>query len=435
MPQAPTAQERMMRVHEVLMRAVNRELSWIQAADILGCTPRSLRRWRLRYQKFGMHGLVDGRTRGHRSPRWVRPEAVEPLLRLYRERYRGFNVRHFCALARREHGLVLRGASEGLRGAPLDRDLYFYRALAHAALTNVDEAVVDFRRAKLLEPGGAALAFEEGRAWLGIEPRLALAAWRETLERAAQRPERDRRATAPGRADWYRRMLAAAQDTSAMRPDLRALAMDDRELLLVFLESASTNEVQFEVDKLLLDDPALVSLNSGQRAAVLRHWARRGDAARLEAAFKEHPDWLETGWPSLAMALGRRGAFAEACALARERVRAPALPQITRSGTAAELFRMLQITPTDVATGYALYRAQIEAGDETGALLTLRKMTALRACPAYFHYLEADLLTRRGAWAEAWNAWDRFLLAAPGDRADSGGPTQRQPPRERLPAR
>jgi transposase len=95
-----------MRVHEVLMRAVNRELSWIQAADILGCTPRSLRRWKLRYQKFGMHGLVDGRTRGHRSPRWVRPEAVEPLLRLYRERYRGFNVRHFCALARREHGLT-----------------------------------------------------------------------------------------------------------------------------------------------------------------------------------------------------------------------------------------------------------------------------------------------------------------------------------------
>ena len=95
-----------MKVHEVLMRAVNRELSWIQAADILGCTPRSLRRWKLRYQKFGMEGLVDGRTRGHRSPRWVKPKDVEPLLRLYRERYAGFNVRHFCSIARREHNLV-----------------------------------------------------------------------------------------------------------------------------------------------------------------------------------------------------------------------------------------------------------------------------------------------------------------------------------------
>jgi transposase len=102
----PTAQERMMKVQEVLMRAVNREISWIQAAEILGCTTRSLRRWKLRYQKFGIRGLVDGRTRGHRSPRWVRPQDVEPLLELYRRRYQGFNVRHFCSIARREHGLV-----------------------------------------------------------------------------------------------------------------------------------------------------------------------------------------------------------------------------------------------------------------------------------------------------------------------------------------
>lgn len=106
MPQAPTAEERMVKVHEVLMRAVNREINWIQAADILGCTARSLRRWKVRYQQFGTDGLVDGRTRGHRSPRWVKPEDLEPMLRLYRERYAGFNVRHFCSIARRKHGLV-----------------------------------------------------------------------------------------------------------------------------------------------------------------------------------------------------------------------------------------------------------------------------------------------------------------------------------------
>ena len=105
MARAPTPQERMMKVQEVLMRAVNHELTWIQAAEILGCTPRSLRRWRLRYEKFGMHGLVDGRTRGHRSPRWIDRTAVEPLLRLYQEQYAGYNVRHFCSIARRQHGL------------------------------------------------------------------------------------------------------------------------------------------------------------------------------------------------------------------------------------------------------------------------------------------------------------------------------------------
>ncbi len=94
-----------MKVQEVLMRAVNRELTWIQAAEILGCTTRSLRRWKMRYQKFGVHGLVDGRTRGHRSPRWIPRGEVEPLLQLYRERYAGYNVRHFCSIARRQHGL------------------------------------------------------------------------------------------------------------------------------------------------------------------------------------------------------------------------------------------------------------------------------------------------------------------------------------------
>ena len=53
-----------MKVQEVLMRAINHELSWIQAAEILGCTTRSLRRWKWKYEQLGVHGLVDGRTRG-----------------------------------------------------------------------------------------------------------------------------------------------------------------------------------------------------------------------------------------------------------------------------------------------------------------------------------------------------------------------------------
>ena len=60
MSHSPPAQERMMKVREVLMRAVSREITWIQAADILGCTARSLRRWKLRYQAVGIRGLVDG---------------------------------------------------------------------------------------------------------------------------------------------------------------------------------------------------------------------------------------------------------------------------------------------------------------------------------------------------------------------------------------
>lgn len=106
MPQAPTVQERTMKMREVILRAVNRELTWIQAADILGFTARTMRRWKTKFEYAGFEGLVDGRTRGHGSPRRVRRDELEPLLRLYSTRYRGLNVRHFCSLARREHGLA-----------------------------------------------------------------------------------------------------------------------------------------------------------------------------------------------------------------------------------------------------------------------------------------------------------------------------------------
>lgn len=105
MANAPTAEERTMRMREVILRAVNRELTWIQAAEILGFSGRTMRRWKIKFERDGFEGLIDGRTRGHGSPRRVRREELEPLLRLYSSRYRGLNVRHFCSIARREHGL------------------------------------------------------------------------------------------------------------------------------------------------------------------------------------------------------------------------------------------------------------------------------------------------------------------------------------------
>jgi transposase len=105
MPGTPTAQERTMRVREVLMRAVQREITWIQAADILGISARNMRRWKVKFETAGLEGVLDRRTLGHPNPRRVTRAELEKLLALYQRRYVGVNVRHFCAIARREHGL------------------------------------------------------------------------------------------------------------------------------------------------------------------------------------------------------------------------------------------------------------------------------------------------------------------------------------------
>jgi len=92
-----------MKFRDVIVQAMDGKLTWWQAAEILGVTSRTMRRWRRRYQQYGVCGLHDLR-RVDRSPHGVPEAEVKRWLRLYRERYQGFNVRHFYARMRREHG-------------------------------------------------------------------------------------------------------------------------------------------------------------------------------------------------------------------------------------------------------------------------------------------------------------------------------------------
>ena len=50
-----------MKVQEVILRAIAKRINWWQAAEILGISDRSMRRWRERYQEHGYDGLFDRR--------------------------------------------------------------------------------------------------------------------------------------------------------------------------------------------------------------------------------------------------------------------------------------------------------------------------------------------------------------------------------------
>jgi hypothetical protein len=53
------AMERAMKVQEVMLRALAKKITWWQAAEIVGISDRSMRRWRERYEEFGYDGLFD----------------------------------------------------------------------------------------------------------------------------------------------------------------------------------------------------------------------------------------------------------------------------------------------------------------------------------------------------------------------------------------
>lgn len=58
----PAALERAMKIQEIILRVMSGEIKWYEAADIIAISPRSLRRWRRRYEEFGYDGLFDRRT-------------------------------------------------------------------------------------------------------------------------------------------------------------------------------------------------------------------------------------------------------------------------------------------------------------------------------------------------------------------------------------
>lgn len=99
------AVERVMKVQEVIMRAMAKRITWWEAAEILGIHVRTMRRWRARLKRDGYSGLFDRRR--HPSPKRVATDEIERVLSLYQERYSDFNVRHFHEKLTQEHGIAL----------------------------------------------------------------------------------------------------------------------------------------------------------------------------------------------------------------------------------------------------------------------------------------------------------------------------------------
>src|SRR6266852_8028695 len=99
------ARERAMKVEEVILRAVSKQITFWQAAWILRISPRHLRRVMQRYRRCGFDGLLDGR-KGRPSAKRLPWAVAEQVLCLYREKYFDFSVRHFHEKLREEHGIL-----------------------------------------------------------------------------------------------------------------------------------------------------------------------------------------------------------------------------------------------------------------------------------------------------------------------------------------
>jgi len=94
-----------MRFTDLLGRSERSELSQMEAAEILGVSERTFRRWRDRHRDAGESGLADRRLAP--SLRRAPASEIERMLGLYRDIYRGFTVKHFHEQLGRRHNYTL----------------------------------------------------------------------------------------------------------------------------------------------------------------------------------------------------------------------------------------------------------------------------------------------------------------------------------------
>lgn len=94
---------RQMRFEELYERRQRRELTMAEAAEILGVTERTFRRWGERYEAEGAAGLMDRRL-GRTSARAVPTDEVLQMVTLYETRYTGWTVKHFHERWQTAHG-------------------------------------------------------------------------------------------------------------------------------------------------------------------------------------------------------------------------------------------------------------------------------------------------------------------------------------------
>ena len=95
-------------------------LKWWEAAEIIGVTDRTMRRWRERLEEQGYDGLHD-RRKGKASQRRVPLQTCEAILRLYQAKYFDLNVRHFHEKLKEVEGIELgyTWVKQALQGAGL----------------------------------------------------------------------------------------------------------------------------------------------------------------------------------------------------------------------------------------------------------------------------------------------------------------------------
>ena len=109
-----------MKLQEVILRAIAKKLTWVEAAEIAGLSPLTIGRIRQKYEDFGYDGLYD-QQRNKRHFHRVPLSMAETVLVLYQQAYSGLSAHRFHQQLGSQHRIRLpySWVKQALEGAGL----------------------------------------------------------------------------------------------------------------------------------------------------------------------------------------------------------------------------------------------------------------------------------------------------------------------------
>ena len=269
-------------------------------------------------------------------------------------------------LARGDFEEVEKLASRALTRTPLNWSLYMTRGYANIHEKKLLQAIADFRCALFLEPKMPAVPFDEGRAWIGVNVPLAVAAWKECLSRSGGNE----------RNEYFRQMLeVSAKDERLLEATLR-LSDGEPALALVALRSglADSTTLRFlEEEKSKLD--------SEQIRVMLKAEARKAAAEKN---------------------------FQQAYELARQATRN--IPFPIRQERSEQACRIALIkNPGDMSAAFDLCMVLESEKRHDEAVSVLENVCRDGNCPDYLQLMKADFLASLTQWPAAWEVISGLL--------------------------
>lgn len=293
--------------------------------------------------------------------------------------------------------------------SPLEFRWYYLRAQLHLAMGHDPQlALLDFGRARNIEPRFATFCMNEGQFWLHYDPNLALIAWREGMRRYPS--------GFSNALPRYQDIVIAAQAYPEIMPAVWKLA-DRTSLQLIFL---SSNVVRGELWNHCLMDflsshPVLSGVSPAQARYFLNLWYIKGDQDYLVKFLKDNQSLQPYAWQVLVKDLARSGKFEEAYRLAARFLPTPARSASLSSADIPRLERAHILNPVDPLPGVELYYAQRASGDMKSARRTLEKVMSLPNAPVFLQRELASLSAESGDMRAAWDAIFKVMEMTPQD--------------------